>query len=150
MAINYLKKHYFLEYYDDEKSSELIHTKFKLEELLSNKKYYYSLIKTNHDFKLFKENFLDTLNQNTKEKFYGYIDNSFENYRIIFDYLDIFYNLKSIDIENFIKNFIEEKYSEKTDDYIIVFKKIKFGLEDMEPSVYDIYNKEKIVNLSKL
>lgn len=24
-----LKKHYFLEYYDDEKSSELIHTKFK-------------------------------------------------------------------------------------------------------------------------
>lgn len=145
-----LKKHYFLEYYDDEKSSELIHTKFKLEELLSNKKYYYSLIKTNHDFKLFKEKFFDTLNQNIKEKFYGYMKNSFENYRIIFDYLGIFHNLKSIDIENFIKNFIEEKYSKKTDDYIIVFKKIKSGLEDMEPSVYDIYNKEKIVNLSKL
>lgn len=144
--ITVLKKHYFKDYYNKK-----INISYMLEEFLSNKKNYFSIIKNNNDFVEFSSVFEKKLNLTTikKKEEYKKIEKKYHQNcknrktHIIFAYLSSIYDEK-IDIDKFLEKFIKEKYHDKVEDFFVVLKKIKTGLE-REPMVHD---SEKIFQLS--
>lgn len=135
-----LKKHYFMDYYQHD-----ISTKFQLEELLSNKKHYYSLIKNNTDFEILNKGFEEVfLNHSINEDihFMKIKNNKFSNnvsmMYIFENYFESLYkgifNFKEF-IKKNCKKFILNNYNNDIEDSIIVFKAISSGL-NVEPSLY--------------
>ena len=124
-----------------------------LEEFLSNKKNYYSLIKNNNDFNFFSSAFSDEIKFNYIESTPQYkkieekYSKSYKNraMHVIFAYLDSTLDEK-IDIKQAMDEFIKLKYENEVEDYFVVFKKIKTGL-DTDPIIYSF---EKEFNLSEL
>jgi len=133
--ITVLKKHYFKDYYEKENP-----VSYMLEEFLSNKKNYYSIIKNNNDFHEFTSSIEKTIEFEKikdielfkKEECLKSYKNS-KKYELL-EYLD-----KKIDIKKSIDDFIKLKYKDKVSDYFVVSKKIKTGL-DFEPMVYNLEN----------
>ena len=149
--ITVLKKHYFREYYEKETS-----VSYMLEEFLSNKKNYYSLIKNNNDFKFFSSTFESKIEFNYIENTPQYkkieekYSQSYKNraMHIIFAYLDSTLDAK-IDIKQSMDAFIKLEYANEAEDYFVVFKKIKTGL-DTDPIIYSFENKFNLSELSNI
>lgn len=149
--ITVLKKHYFRDYYEKEAS-----VSYMLEEFLSNKKNYYSLIKNNNDFKFFSSAFETEIKfnyiKNTSQ--YKKIEEKYsQNYKnramhIIFAYLDSTLDEK-IDIKQVMDAFIKSEYENEVEDYFVVFKKIKTGL-DTDPIIYSFENEFSLSELSNI
>ena len=137
--ITVLKKHYFKDYYNKENS-----VSYMLEEFLSNKKNYYSIIKNNNDFHVFSNSFKNTIDideiRDTElfKKIEGKYSQSYKNREmyVIFAYLDSVLD-ERIDIKKNMDDFIRSKYKNRVNDYFVVFKKIKTGL-DSEPMIYNL------------
>ena len=149
--ITVLKKHYFRDYY---KKTESV--SYMLEEFLSNQKNYYSLIKNNNDFKFFSSAFEEEIEfdyiEDTSQ--YKKIEEKYsKNYKnramhIIFAYLDSTLDEK-IDIKRVMDEFIQSEYRDEVEDYFVVFKKIKTGL-DKDPIIYSFENKFSLSELSNI
>ena len=149
--ITVLKKHYFKDYYEKEKS-----VSYMLEEFLSNKKNYYSLIKNNNDFHFFSSAFESEIKFNYIENTPQYkkieekYSQNFKNRVMhrIFAYLDSTLDEK-IDIKQFMDDFIKSEYKNEVEDYFVVFKKIKTGL-DTDPIIYSFENEFSLSELSNI
>lgn len=149
--ITVLKKHYFRDYY---KKTESV--SYMLEEFLSNQKNYYSLIKNNNDFKFFSSAFEEKIDfddiKSTPQ--YKKIEEKYsKNYKnramhIIFAYLDSTLD-KKIDIKRVMDEFIKSEYRDEVEDYFVVFKKIKTGL-DKDPIIYSFENEFSLSELSNI
>ena len=149
--ITVLKKHYFRDYYKKEER-----VSYMLEEFLSNQKNYYSLIKNNNDFKFFSSAFETEIKfnyiKNTSQ--YKKIEEKYsQNYKnramhIIFAYLDSTLDEK-IDIKQVMDDFIKSEYENEVEDYFVVFKKIKTGL-DTDPIIYSFENEFSLSELSNI
>lgn len=137
-----LKKHYFMDYYNKNNNIS-----YQLEELLSNKKNYYSLIKNNTDFDLFNQGFDDKfsnsiiMNDSNYKRISELLNKNYNDVPKIYildSYIETYYdgtfNFKDFIKENTIK-FINENYKQEIEDQIIVFKSISSGLKT-EPSIY--------------
>ena len=149
--ITVLKKHYFRDYYKKEEP-----VSYMLEEFLSNQKNYYSLIKNNNDFKFFSSAFETEIKFNYIENTSQYkkIEEKYsQNYKnremhIIFAYLDSTLDEK-IDIKQVMDAFIKSEYENEVEDYFVVFKKIKTGL-DTDPIIYSFENEFSLSELSNI
>ena len=149
--ITVLKKHYFRDYYKIQES-----VSYMLEEFLSNQKNYYSLIKNNNDFKFFSSAFETEIKFNYIENTSQYkkIEEKYsQNYKnramyIIFAYLDSTLDEK-IDIKQVMNDFIKSEYENEVEDYFVVFKKIKTGL-DTDPIIYSFENEFSLSELSNI
>ena len=166
-----LKKYYFENYCEKEQTIS-----YMLEEFLSNKKNYYSVIKNNKDFYLFSNAFEDEIENYDKEKKEQYqniekckkdegykkIDAKYpQNYKnrtmhVMFAYLGSVLG-KEVNIKESMDKFIQYYYKDKVADYFVVFKKIKNGLIP-EPMLYsygevlalsDLSNIRSILELEK-
>lgn len=115
--ITVLKKHYFSYYYEKEES-----VSYMLEEFLSNKKNYYSLIKNNNDFNFFSSSFEKNIQYSDIECTLQYkkieekFSKSYKNRKmhIIFAYLDSTLD-KKIDINQAMDEFIKSDYANKVE-----------------------------------
>jgi hypothetical protein len=153
-----LKKYYFEIYYDE--IDNLI--KHQLEELLSNKKYYYSLIKNKSDFDILE----DSLFENLKEiEFEGKIIplDDLPNYNKIANKQNLnsmIFRLEAysqlIGDQNYnvflieqTSRFIEDNYKDSIEHSLIINKKIKTGLTP-EPHLYKINDMILISKVSTL
>lgn len=133
-----LKKSYFSSYIDSDNP-----IKYQLEELLSNKKNYFSVIKNHTDFQIFSDEFKVLMSE--LEEY----DNNFKSFKekliikyptigcfyIIISYCKVYLDL---DIDNVIKQKVEPYIStnvEHITDRIVSFKEIKSGISTM-PTVY--------------
>lgn len=148
-----LKKHYFEDYYDSKR-----HTKYQLEELLSNKKNYYSVIKNSSDFDLLNEGFQETIVKHQSlyeslefQQIEKILNNHSNNVSMLYKleaYFEAYYKDK-FDFKYFIKDniikFIKDNHSKTIEHEIIVYKSISLGLKT-EPN---IYKNEDIVPLSE-
>lgn len=149
--ITVLKKHYFRDYYEKEMS-----VSYMLEEFLSNKKNYYSIIKNNNDFNFFSSAFKNNIKFNYIEETPQYkkieekYSQSYKNraMHIIFAYLDSTLDRK-IDIKQAMDDFIKSKYENEVEDYFVVLKKIKTGL-DTDPIIYSFENEFNLSELSNI
>ena len=149
--ITVLKKHYFRDYYEKEMS-----VSYMLEEFLSNKKNYYSIIKNNNDFKFFSSAFKNNIKFNYIEETPQYkkieekYSQSYKNraMHIIFAYLDSTLDRK-IDIKQAMDDFIKSEYENEVEDYFVVLKKIKTGL-DTDPIIYSFENEFNLSELSNI
>lgn len=149
--ITVLKKHYFRDYYEKEAS-----VSYMLEEFLSNKKNYYSLIKNNNDFNFFSSTFESQIEfsyiENTPQykKIEEKYSQSYKNraMHVIFAYLDSTLDEK-IDIKQAMDEFIKTEYINKVEDYFVVFKKIKTGL-DTDPIIYSFEDTFSLSELSNI
>ena len=149
--ITVLKKHYFRDYYEKETS-----VSYMLEEFLSNKKNYYSLIKNNNDFNFFSSAFENEIEfyyiENTPQykKIEEKYSQSYKNraMHVIFAYLDSTLDEK-IDIKQAMDDFIKLEYADEVEDYFVVFKKIKTGL-DTDPIIYSFENEFSLSELSNI
>ena len=136
--ITVLKKYYFNDHFDKKEPLS-----YMLEEFLSNKKNYWSIIKNNNDFHKFSKTFEQNLDLTCIEmsKQYQKINEKYHlNYKnrkmhVIFAYLDSVFDEK-IDIKNIMDKFIEKEYNSKIESFFIVSKKLKTGL-DLEPIIYN-------------
>ncbi|MCL2577040.1 MAG: HD domain-containing protein [Defluviitaleaceae bacterium] len=141
--ITVLKKHYFEEYYDRTNA-----VSYQLEELLSNKKNYYSIIKNASDFKLLDKGFCSIFNEyelcETQEfkKIDEILNRSSSNVPMLYK-LETFFETYEKDEFNFFdfvkmntKRFIESKYKENVEYFEIVKKRISSGLEKEQPNLY--------------
>ena len=136
--ITVLKKYYFNDRFDKKEPLS-----YMLEEFLSNKKNYWSIIKNNNDFHKFSKTFEQNLDLTCIEmsKQYQKINEKYHlNYKnrkmhVIFAYLDSVFDEK-IDIKNIMDKFIEKEYNSKIESFFIVSKKLKTGL-DLEPIIYN-------------
>lgn len=136
--ITVLKKYYFNDRFDKKEPLS-----YMLEEFLSNKKNYWSIIKNNNDFHKFSKTFEQNLDLTCIEmsKQYRKINEKYHlNYKnrkmhVIFAYLDSVFDEK-IDIKNIMDKFIEKEYNSKIESFFIVSKKLKTGL-DLEPIIYN-------------
>ena len=136
--ITVLKKYYFNDHFDKKEPLS-----YMLEEFLSNKKNYWSIIKNNNDFHKFSKTFEQNLDltciemskqyQKINEKYHLNYKN--RNMHVIFAYLDSVFDEK-IDIKNIMDKFIEKEYNSKIESFFIVSKKLKTGL-DLEPIIYN-------------
>lgn len=151
--ITVLKKHYFRDYYEKEMS-----VSYMLEEFLSNKKNYYSVIKNNNDFIFFSCAFKNNIKFNYIEdtpqykKIEGKYSQSYKNRAmyITFAYLDSTLDRKiDIYIKQAMDAFIKEKYEHEVEDYFVVLNKIKTGL-DTEPIIYSFENEFNLSELSNI
>ena len=132
------KKYYFNDHFDKKEPLS-----YMLEEFLSNKKNYWSIIKNNNDFHKFSKTFEQNLDLTCIEmsKQYQKINEKYHlNYKnrkmhVIFAYLDSVFDEK-IDIKNIMDKFIEKEYNSKIESFFIVSKKLKTGL-DLEPIIYN-------------
>lgn len=137
-----LKKYYFEKYYFDNCS-----TAYKLEELLSNKKNYHSLIKNHNDFSIFNEEFEIYFKNNCPDVYEAYIKMR-ESYPLVnksnhglFFFLKINSlndNIENMDeiIEASLNDFIAHKYGNKIEDHFLVCKEPKDGLTT-QPFIYN-------------
>lgn len=133
-----LKKHYFMEHF-----GENTKIAYMLEELLSNKKNYYSLIKTIDDFSLLADNFEKGIDFSVVEKevMFNEIDKRTSKgqknrtIRIVLAYLDSVLDTK-FDVEKYINDFVDQSYKKIILGTLVVSKKLKTGL-DSEPIVYN-------------
>ena len=147
-----LKKYYFKEYYGKKNS-----TAYKLEELLSNKKNYYSLIKNYDDFCIFNDVFEKEVDISPIEncKDWKEIDKKFSKHseKILMHKLHAYFetftqvNFKYI-MEKVTKEFIRDKYK-NLDSAIFVIKKITTGLSE-EPFVYKSGRPYKLSTFSNI
>ena len=136
--ITVLKKYYFNDRFDKKEPLS-----YMLEEFLSNKKNYWSIIKNNNDFHKFSKTFEQNLDLTCikMSKQYQKINEKYQlNYKtrkmhVIFAYLDSVFDEK-IDIKNSMDKFIEKEYNSKIESFLIVSKKLKTGL-DLEPIIYN-------------
>ena len=136
--ITVLKKYYFNDRFDKKEPLS-----YMLEEFLSNKKNYWSIIKNNNDFHKFSKTFEQNLDLTCikMSKQYQKINEKYQlNYKnrkmhVIFAYLDSVFDEK-IDIKNIMDKFIEKEYNSKIESFFIVSKKLKTGL-DLEPIIYN-------------
>lgn len=136
--ITVLKKYYFNDRFDKKEPLS-----YMLEEFLSNKKNYWSIIKNNNDFHKFSKTFEQNLDLTgiKMSKQYQKINEKYHlNYKnrkmhVIFAYLDSVFDEK-IDIKNIMDKFIEKEYNSKIESFFIVSKKLKTGL-DLEPIIYN-------------
>jgi HD superfamily phosphohydrolase-like protein len=136
--ITVLKKYYFNDRFDKKEPLS-----YMLEEFLSNKKNYWSIIKNNNDFHKFSKTFEQNLDLTgiKMSKQYQKINEKYQlNYKnrkmhVIFAYLDSVFDEK-IDIKNSMDKFIEKEYNSKIESFLIVSKKLKTGL-DLEPIIYN-------------
>jgi len=153
--ISVLKRGFFAKYYNSEDT-----VKFKLEEFLSNKKYYNSVIKRMDDFyildkevaeELSRKNYLDIL-RNINQVHQDIIDameeiindynenkipdNGFLLYKFeqLFEAIDPDSEVLNIIIKSTVDKVVSS-YGDKIIDYLVVSKKLKTGLEKM-PYVY--------------
>ncbi len=139
-----LKKVYLEEYYNTK-----CETSLQLEELLSNKKNYFSIIKNSCDFQNLSKHFEDEF---CKSKFYKLSE--FEKIKNIIvgqsNGASIFYVVEAYfaaydnqcgRFQYFIKKsaieFINETYKTNVNSCIVEFRTLKTGLEKQEPSVYE-------------
>ncbi len=155
-----LKQHYFLEYYNQDTSQ----TRVQLEELLSNKKNYFSIIKNNSDFSICSKRFEEIINQSninkTDEftKMKNMLDNIYNTKICMFYKLDSYfktYEDKS-DFKTFIKHavesFIKQRYEDKIFHEIVIYKDIKSGFKT-EPSVYkknEVFEVSQVSNIKSI
>ena len=140
-----LKKHYFSSYYDSEDNKT---TKYQLEELLSNKKNYFSIIKNNSDFQILSVESKSLIEEISESKFAPKFKEfkdklllqnpKIGEFYILAVYFTV-YRSSDFDFKSFLKDkiegFIEENYNEDIEDKIIAFKEIKSGLST-EPRIY--------------
>lgn len=138
-----LKKVYFEDYYA---SAEEI--KLQLEELLSNKKNYFSIIKNSSEFSVISASIeknlesSDLYKNNEFEKVKNIILNQSNNASILYSleaYFEAYPPSTGYHFKNFLKesiaNFIKKEYNGIIKFHIIEFKEIKTGLTK-EPNIY--------------
>lgn len=136
-----LKHYYFKIYYRKNALTEQQkQTAYKLEELLSNKKNYYSLIKNKHDFTFFSKVFEKLFCEIWAEIYSEYTNNKEENSRgpsglLIFLKIRMGVSIDNL-LEMYLENFIDDTYKGELEDGFLVIKEAKDGL-DVEPFVYN-------------
>ena len=123
--ITVLKKYYFNDRFDKKEPLS-----YMLEEFLSNKKNYWSIIEQNLDLTCIE---MSKQYQKINEKYHLNYKN--RKMHVIFAYLDSVFDEK-IDIKNIMDKFIEKEYNSKIESFFIVSKKLKTGL-DLEPIIYN-------------
>ena len=166
-----LKKYYFEKYYNKECEGKDIFTSYKLEELLSNKKNYYSLIKNYYDFCIFNDVFEKSItlsplkkknDSNQKDSDYNKwkaINKKFSRYNenILMYKLHAYFDTFNEGNFNFIMEklaeaFVCNEYKGLIDDHIFVMQEINTGLSE-EPLVYasdDISESYKLSEFSNV
>ena len=170
--LSILKQHYFSKEYGQ---NTLL--KYELEELLSNKKQFYSIIKDSNDFNRLDKVIIDNIEVDFNEvdkAFEGLDENCtvvqkrlkhiceakgslkdgyflFNMKSLIENFLNDSYNFKDLTVE-MIGDLIKQKYEDKIEEYFIEFKEPNYGLSKL-PSIY--VNKEarvmdKVSNIREL
>lgn len=130
-----LKRYFFRDYY-----RQKMKTAYKLEELLSNKKNYYSLIKNKHDFTFFSKVFEKLFREIWTKTYSEYTNNKKEDSRgpsglLIFLKIRMGVSIDNL-FETYLEQFINDNYKEQIEDSFLVMKKLNDGL-DVEPFVYN-------------
>ncbi len=147
-----LKRVYFEKYYD---SSEAI--RYQLEEILSTRKNFYSVIKNCSDFNILSDSFEKTFMENnfSKQKDFEKIKSILDSKRATILYkVEAFieaYTSEKSKFTHFIKEsiseFISNNFSDRIESHTVEFKKIKTGFDKIEPN---IYKDEELVPISKV
>ncbi len=114
---------------------------YKLDELLSNEKHYYSLIKSNYDFLQFSFSLIKNLDFSFKENdvVYQEVDNKLSknlknrDMHVVLSYLKV--RRKRLNWSKYLQGFVRENYKDKIQDSFIIINKIKNGLSQ-EPIVH--------------
>lgn len=150
-----LKKIYFEEYYN---TDHII--KYQLEELLSNEKNYFSIIKNNSDFEVLSEHINGNIKKLYENEKFKFIDEKLKNrcvkaslFYSIRDYYvatDSTFNFNKF-IEDKLSEFINIKadYKDKIKHFIIEFKAIKTGL-NTEPYLHKEKGHIRISEISNI
>lgn len=152
--ITILKRYYFKVFYDNDEDP----TSLMLEEFLSNKKNYYSIVKTNHDFSFFNLAFEEKINLDYMKKSEAFLniynkiprECKYRNLISVIAYSDFSWD-KKLNIKEFLDDYIKDNYSDDIRDCFVISKQLKEGL-DVEPFVY--YNNgelnDEITNINEL
>lgn len=133
--ITILKKEFFENYY-----GENTEVSYMLEEFLSNKKNYYSIIKSSNDFNMFMKELDEKIDIESIEdeflykKIKEHTNDKYSKLNALLKYLR-YGQEKEVDFTEYIDSFISEKYRDVFDKYFVVKKRANTGLKKM-PILY--------------